>query len=407
MPDNDQSPRIFVDAGFLIARRHLPPSGVTRVNEELLRHFEARPHGVGVYHDRRSGAYRAVSIRALTAMRALPHLGKRSEAASPMARLLRLLQRLKVALAFRRLLGEQLTPQAGDLYLSVGMKTWSPAERVHLHELAQRGVRVVTMVHDIIPLRRPDITVEFLHERFEPWLRDTLSFSSSLLTPSRWVAQDIERYLAEHGLPAPTIHPVALPPGLDPATPPAETPRLTQLAARPFVLMTSSFALRKNQRFAVRLWQRLHSEFGIITPMLVLCGTLNDPSLLQELEAQDGWNEFAAVITDASDGELAWLYANARFTLFPSMAEGWGLPITEALAFGRYCLAADNTSLPEAGQGLSFHAALDDPDSWLAELRRVVTDPDYLTARTAHVAASYRPRTWADYARDVETALIR
>lgn len=406
MTDNDEHPRIFVDVGFLISRKDLPPSGVTRVNEELLRHFETAANGAGVYYDRQRNEYRRVSSADLSAMRALPHHRKPPGGLRPLARLVRPIKRLATYVAFRRLLGERLVPASGDIYLSTGMKTWYPAERVYLQQLASRGVRVITMVHDIIPLRRPDLTVGFLLDKFEPWFRDTLSFSAGLLTPSRWVRQDIELYLSENRLPALPIHPVALPPGLDPATPPVQTPRLAALAESPFVLMTSSFALRKNQRFAFGLWQRLRAELGPRTPKLVFSGTLNDPKLLHELMAKDGWNDIAAVMTDVTDGELAWLYGNAQFALFPSMGEGWGLPITEAISFGRYCLAADNTSLPEAGQGLAFHAALDDPDAWLAELRRLITEPTYLAARTADAVAHYKPRTWADFARDVETALL-
>jgi hypothetical protein len=67
---------------------------------------------------------------------------------------------------------------------------------------------------------------------------------------------------------------------------------------------------------------------------------------------------------NVGDEELAWLYENCLFTVFPSEAEGWGLPISEALDRGKYCLASDNTSLKEAGEGLVFHASLQDRQAW-------------------------------------------
>ena len=46
------------------------------------------------------------------------------------------------------------------------------------------------------------------------------------------------------------------------------------------------------------------------------------------------------------DAELAWLYANAAFTVFPSLMEGWGLPVGESLWFGKPCVASSGSAVP-------------------------------------------------------------
>ena len=75
-----------------------------------------------------------------------------------------------------------------------------------------------------------------------------------------------------------------------------------------------------------------------------------------------------------SDAELAWLYAHAAFTLYPSWYEGWGLPLSESLAYGKTFIASDTSSLPEAGQGLGIHLDPYDLVSWGREVLRLTND---------------------------------
>ena len=58
----------------------------------------------------------------------------------------------------------------------------------------------------------------------------------------------------------------------------------------------------------------------------------------------------AQILTDA---DLKVLYEGCLFTLFPSFYEGWGLPVTESLAFGKPCIASNRSSIPEAGGKLA------------------------------------------------------
>lgn len=59
--------------------------------------------------------------------------------------------------------------------------------------------------------------------------------------------------------------------------------------------------------------------------------------------------------TSISDPELAAFYANAEFTVYPSRYEGWGLPVSESLAFGKVPVVARNSSLAEAGGELASY----------------------------------------------------
>ena len=58
---------------------------------------------------------------------------------------------------------------------------------------------------------------------------------------------------------------------------------------------------------------------------------------------------------NCSDEELAWMYKNCAFSIYPSFYEGWGLPIAESAFYGAPCLASSTSSMPEvAGSAVDY-----------------------------------------------------
>jgi glycosyltransferase involved in cell wall biosynthesis len=162
--------------------------------------------------------------------------------------------------------------------------------------------------------------------------------------------------------------------------------------------MAGSFEPRKNQKFFIDIWRAAVPRLSG-PPALVFAGGLASAAYFEELRQGARDLDRVFFFFNIDDEELAWLYENCLFTVFPSEAEGWGLPITEALDRGKYCLASDNTSLKEAGEGLVFHAALQDRDAWLGELCTLLSNPLALEERTNRIRATHRSRTWADVTR--------
>ena len=264
----------------------------------------------------------------------------------------------------------------------------------------ERGLRLVAMVHDLIPIRRPEFfTDETGRQRFTRFIDGLLASADTLCATSAHVAHDIEAYARERQV---AIRPVARVPlcsDLERSVVPQLTAALARHALEPgrFVVYVSTINPRKNHLFAYRLWRRLVDELGEAAPTLVFAGQRGwrYEALFETMTADTPmWNRKLRFVEGPTDAEVAWLYANCAFSIFPSLYEGWGLPILESLSFGKYCLAADNTSLPEAGQGLAFHAGAEDEGAWLAELRRVLTEPGYLDAANARIRERFVARDW-------------
>jgi glycosyltransferase involved in cell wall biosynthesis len=127
--------------------------------------------------------------------------------------------------------------------------------------------------------------------------------------------------------------------------------------------------------------------------------------LLMELAAGGYAGGKIRLMPGLAEAELRQAYAGCLFTVFPSLSEGWGLPVAESLAHGKFCVASDRTSIPEVGGDLVDYFDPSNEDDALAKIERVLLDPDYLAAREARLRAEYRPRNWADCARSLVTKL--
>jgi glycosyltransferase involved in cell wall biosynthesis len=266
----------------------------------------------------------------------------------------------------------------------------------------KRGLRVVGLIYDLVPIRRPEFfTDQDGRDRFTRFVDGLLAGADRLCAISAHVARDVEAYAREHRVTIRPVTPVPLCSDLERDAPPKRAAALAPHALEPgrFVVFVSTINPRKNHLFAYRLWRRLVEELGDAMPTLVFAGQRGwrTEALFATMTADTLlWNRKLCFVEGPTDEEVSWLYANCAFSIFPSLYEGWGLPILESLSFGKYCLAADNTSLPEAGQGLAFHAGAEDEAAWLAELRRVVAEPGYLDAANARVRERFVARSWTD-----------
>jgi glycosyltransferase involved in cell wall biosynthesis len=110
-------------------------------------------------------------------------------------------------------------------------------------------------------------------------------------------------------------------------------------------------------------------------------------------------------VSDLSDAELCECYRSCLFTVFSSLCEGWGLPIAESLAQGKFCVASNRTSIPEVGGDLIDYFDPKNEDDAYAKIERLLLDSVYLTEREAQLRTEYRPRTWTDCLHALVTTL--
>jgi len=271
-----------------------------------------------------------------------------------------------------------------------------------------RRLSVVSVVYDVIAAVMPQVCDPRLPPLFEPWLRRLLFQSDLVLTISDRSRRDLIALARRWGVAAPPVGVMRLgdaPPG---GNRPAR-PRGLPAGVRSFVLTVATFEPRKNHWLLYQMWRRLVEQFGSRVPALVLAGHVGwaTRDLLKQVGADPLVRGRVLPLLDATDEELSWLYANCLFTLYPSFYEGWGLPVAESLANGKYCICSNAASLPEVGGGLvDYHDPLD-ALRCIELVRRALFKPGFLEAREARIREEYRPISWAECAARVVPLLER
>jgi glycosyltransferase involved in cell wall biosynthesis len=84
------------------------------------------------------------------------------------------------------------------------------------------------------------------------------------------------------------------------------------------------------------------------------------------------------------------------FTVYPSLYEGWGLPVAESLTLGQFCIASSTSSLPEVGGDLIEYIDPWDVYKWAERIHWYATHPDELHQKKEAIRANYQPYQWQE-----------
>jgi glycosyltransferase involved in cell wall biosynthesis len=286
----------------------------------------------------------------------------------------------------------------GDIIVSLGAGWGVPHYVKHIAEAKRRyGLKFSTLIHDLIPLEYESLVEERHVVQFRDWLQEALPVADVVLTTSKHSRNALIKLAADARWPLPRVEVVEPGSGLNSQVLSGDQ-GVTNFP-KPYVLFVSTIEIRKNHRLLVRIWRRLLERHGPdAVPSLIFAGQIGwlVDDLLADLMASDYLGGKVVLMPGLSDAELRQAYRSSLFTVFPSLCEGWGLPIAESLMHGKFCVASNRTSIPEVGGDLVDYFDPANEDDVLAKIERLLLDPGYLKAREARLQAEYRPRTWAD-----------
>jgi glycosyltransferase involved in cell wall biosynthesis len=302
--------------------------------------------------------------------------------------------------------------ESTDVYISLGTGWEDPAAFRVARAHRKRGGKVVQMVHDLIPVVRPDLHMPAVSTKFKDWLTDAADCTSLFLCVSKHTGKDLREFLRKKGRDVNvTVTPLAhefsgYARGSKVHLPNQAQEAVANLVSKRFVLCVGSLEGRKNITRLLQAWVRFRVMTGDMQTQLVFAGRRGwmIDSFDAEMSQTDAASGSALVIENTTDAELAWLYANSLLTVYPSLYEGWGLPVGESLWFDTPCLASSATSVPEVGGELTTYTSPHDTEMIALELQRLLTDPVALTTSRIRIKNSVL-RTWADHATDVIQAI--
>ncbi len=207
-----------------------------------------------------------------------------------------------------------------------------------------RRTPVVATIHDLSYERFPD-TVDARVARYRERVPETLRRGADVITPSRTVADEV---IARYQLEPERVTAIAL--GVDAAwaagRPPDEAWRERYAVPPSYVLFVGSTGRRKNPHLLVEAHRRA-GELDADVPPLVLAGPPPAAGLAAAVSARGG-----TVLGYLDDRDLHGLVAGAACVVLPSIYEGFGLPVLEAMAAGTPVVASDIPAHREVSGGL-------------------------------------------------------
>lgn len=300
----------------------------------------------------------------------------------------------------------------GDVLINLGTSWILPNYFLHVrHAKRTKGICYIPFVHDVIPVMAPQYCLPDVVQDYLGWVGGVFDHADHLLANSCSTARDLKHVAAQLGRRLDESDVTVVPlnaaiPGAGTSTLPVSSLDRWGLASGDYVLFVSSIEPRKNHLMALRAWQAMLARDSAATPDLICVGHggwLNGPvhTLLREdpmLAAK------VRILSEISDTELALLYSQCRFSIYPSHYEGWGMPVTEALCHGKVPIVTRCSSLTEAGGDFAVYVEPDDVCGLSRAVEELWQKPERLTALEARITQDFRPRAWSDIALQVSDA---
>lgn len=298
-------------------------------------------------------------------------------------------------------LGKEVTP-AGSLYLNIGH---TGLDSPDLADWVKRtAVRPVYLIHDLIPITHPEYCRRGEAERHVERMRLVLDTAAGVIGNSQATIDSLAEFARRDGRAMPPSIRALLGVDLSLQSDASANPH-----QRPYFVMVGTIEGRKNHLLMLQLWSRMAEQLGERTPELVIVGQRGWESeqAVDLLERSQALRPHVRELGRCSDSELTALLSGARALLFPSMVEGYGLPLVEALAQGTPVLASNLPVFREIASDVPDYLDPLDGPAWLRAIAAFSEEPSGERAGQLARLRDYAAPTWDGHFTAVEDWLTR
>lgn len=275
--------------------------------------------------------------------------------------------------------------EGGEICIIAGA-FWLLSDTAAVYEKIKRekNVKIQIILYDLIPITHHYFCDDALAASFRKQLDVFIPNSDNIISISQYTKMELEKYAETQNFEAPPVEVLKfgfvsdvlrIDPELE-----IDALKTLNLTGVDYALCVGTIEPRKNPGLLLDVWKNLFRIHGHKTPTLVFAGRRGWKTdwFFGELLKCNYLDGKVKVLHDLSDPNLALLYRKAKVVLFPSYIEGWGLPVEEAIAFGKYTLASNRSSIPEAGRDCAFYFDPFDQDALQEELTRCFRDENYV-----------------------------
>lgn len=295
----------------------------------------------------------------------------------------------------------------GDVLILADATWMVPRWQQAVASAKAEGAKIVPVIYDLLPISHPQFFAPLFCAQFERWLGTMIPLADAFVCISHATADALRTFATHRGLVA-ALGPVGVFPLGTKLTPGEEAPSTTLATVfsdgtRPF-LMVGTIEPRKNHTLVLDAFDQAWLE-GSQAPLVVIGkrGWQCEDVIARFADFTRKGRPFTH-ISDATDADLQHAYRRSRCLVFPSIAEGFGLPIVEALSQGLPVIASDIPVHREVGNDHATYIPLGDP-AHLARLIRSIEDGS--TTLQAPIPGTVHLPTWAESAAAIQVEIDR
>lgn len=282
---------------------------------------------------------------------------------------------------------DQLCIYPGQLGLQApGLSAW----------MKKTSQRPVFVVYDLIPLMYPEYCRAGERHKHEQRIRLMLECAVGLVTISKQTFDQLERWAKDQGLKMP---PSVVAPLAPASLPPSAFDMTRRSFERPYFVVLGTIEPRKNHLLLLNLWRELVVSMGADAPHLVIIGQRGweCENVVDILERCDSVRPYVHELNSCPDEELVNHIKHAQALLFPSFAEGYGMPLVEALQLGTPVIASNLPVFQEIAPNVpeSLHPL--DGVGWLQAVRDYTRSDHPRRIAQLQRLQDWRCPNWADH----------
>lgn len=295
-----------------------------------------------------------------------------------------------VKLAARAVLTTRRSAQEGQFYLNVGH---TGLDDPSLAEWVRRSrIKAIFLIHDLIPIIHPRYCRAGEQVRHVRRMENVLRSAAGIIGNSQATIDDLANFAASSGLTMPPAVRAFI------AGAPISAEVRPKLFDRPHFITVGTIEARKNHVMLLHIWQKLIAKYGSASPLLLIAGQRGwkAQSAIAILDEAADLKGHVLELGTCGDEQLASLVAAARALLMPSFAEGFGLPIIEALQLRTPVIASNLHVFREFADDIPTYV---DPLDWRGWENAIVSFTGDAPERKRQLQAmqTYRPPSWPQH----------
>jgi glycosyltransferase involved in cell wall biosynthesis len=382
---------VVLDLSRLLARLlHTTPTGIDRVEMAYARGlYQSIPDRLSFAAVHPNGFYGRLSTRAVLSF--LDRTERMWDSPGRPARIRRWAGALAKLIALHP---RRVPPRPAGV-----SRIYVQASPHHLHDerrvaavLGKEQARFVCLVHDLIPIEYPEYARPGGADIHRQRIATLIRHADGLITNSAATRDSLAPFLAAAGS-TPQLRIAHL--GI-----PAEAPREASPAdERPYFICIGTIEPRKNHLLLLNVWRRMRELLGDATPRLVIVGRRGweNEQVIDMLDRCPALVGFVEEHGRLEDRAVARLLAGARALLLPSFAEGYGMPVTEALALGVPVVCSDLPALREAGGDVPDFLDPIDGVGWLTAIMELAAEGSPRESAQRLRMAGWQAPAWKEH----------